>query len=177
MKKSYEEFFEVIKSHQGDEIVPLTKKDERTTAEKILSNASDLLKGSVYKSDLNRLKHVKCIESIEFSSFNPVPEERKMAGDIFYLTVRTLENPSQDHVLTCSVNGFYKNDSNERVQFNPLPSQRGNPCFSYTLAGCLNQLSASFTRNLQTYMSSILKTEPYFISPITQPVTHWMVPK
>lgn len=118
--------------------MPLTKKEERSAAEKINSNITDLLSGSIYKSDLNKLNHIKCIESIEFSSFNPVPEERRMAGDIFYLTVRTLENPSQEHCLTCSVNGFYKNDSNERVLFNPLPYSRGNPCFSYTLAGCLN---------------------------------------
>ena len=76
--------------------------------------------------------------------------------------------------MTCSVNGFYKNDSTERVTFNPLPSQRGNPCFSYTLAGCLNQLSGSFTRNLQSYLSSILRCEPYFISPILHPVNHWI---
>ena len=87
---------------------------------------------------MNKLKHLQCLESIEFSCFNPVPEDRKMVGDIFYLSVRTLENPSQEHCITCSVNGFYKNDSTERVQFNPQPSQRSNPCFSYTLAGCLN---------------------------------------
>ena len=94
MQKNYTEFMEVIKSHQGDEVTPLTKKEERTNAEKILSNVTDLVSGSIYKSDLNKLKHMQCIESIEFSSFNPVPEARKMAGDIFYLTVRTLENPS-----------------------------------------------------------------------------------
>lgn len=142
-----------------------------------MSNVSDLIEGSIYKSDLNKLKHQQCIESIEFSGFNPVPEDRKMAGDIFYLTVRTLENPSYEHCVTVSVNGFYKNDSTERVSFNPLPSTRANPCFSYTLAGCLNQLSGSFTKNLQGYLGSILKCEPYFISPITQPVTHWIVPK
>lgn len=142
-----------------------------------MSSVSDLLTGSIFKSDLNKLMHTQCIESIEFSSFNPVPEDRKMTGDIFYLTVRTMENPSYEHCITCSVNGFYKNDSSERVSFSPSPSTRSNPCFSYTLAGCLNQLSGLFTRNLQTYMKSILHCEPYFISPISQPVTHWLVPK
>ncbi len=98
-----------------------------------------------------------------------------MAGDLFYLVVRTLENPSYEHGITCSVNGFYKNDSSERVQFAPLPSQKSNKCYSYTLAGCLNQLSAAFGKNLQTYLASILKCEPYFISPIAQAVNPWFV--
>ena len=132
----------MIRAHQGDDVETLTSKESRTTEQKVVSGVSNLLKGSIYKSDLNKLKHMQCVESIEFSSFNPVPEERKMAGDIFYLTVRTLENPSFEHCITCSVNGFYKNDSTERVNFSPVPSQRANPCFSYTLAGCLNQLSA-----------------------------------
>jgi protein TIF31 len=59
------------------------------------------------------LNHVQCVESIEFSSFNPVPDNRKMAGDLFYLSVKTLENPGVEHCITVSVNGFYKNDSSE----------------------------------------------------------------
>lgn len=104
-----------------------------------------------------------------------MPESRHMAGDLFYITVRTLENPSYEHGITCSVNGFYKNDSSERVSFQPLPSQKANPCYSYTLAGCLNQLSPTFGKNLQTYLSSVLKCEPYFISPIAHPVNPWLV--
>ena len=102
----------------------------------------------MYRSDLNKLNHVACVESIELSNFNPVPEQRKMAGDILYLVVRTLENPSFEYGITCSVNGFFRNDSSERVSFSPEPSTRNDPCFSYSLAGCLNQLSKSFTKNL-----------------------------
>ena len=95
-----------------------------------------------------RIKHVKCIESIQFSQFNPVPANRRMAGDLFYLVVRTLDHPSFEHCITCSVNGFFKNDSQEKVKFTSSPNTRGDPCFSYTLAGCLNQLSPMFSKNL-----------------------------
>ena len=97
-----------------------------------------------------------------------------MAGDLFYLTVRTLENPQAEHGITCSVNGFYRNDNVERQNFQPLPSQRNTPCYSYTLVGCLNQISAQFGRNLQTYLTSIIRTEPYFITPITHKVESWI---
>ena len=61
-----------------------------------------------------------------------------MQGDLFYIVVKTLENTNQEHVITCSVNGFYKNDSTEKGIFNAAPSIRGNPCYSYSLVGTLH---------------------------------------
>jgi hypothetical protein len=83
-----------------------------------------------------------------------------------YLTVKTLDNG--EHGITCSTNGFYKNENAERSTFNPAPSTRFNNrfCFSYTLVGLLYQLSPQFGKNLQVYLNSVLKTEPYFL---TQP--------
>jgi hypothetical protein len=60
-----------------------------------------------------------------------------MAGDLLYLTVKTLEAASQEVCITASVNGFYKNESTA-LAFNPLPSTKGSACYSYTLVGCLN---------------------------------------
>jgi len=91
------------------------------------------------------------------------------------LTVRTLENPSQDIGITCMVNGFYRNDSNESSgHFSPGPSTRSNPSFSYTLMGCVNQLSPSFAKNLTVYFNSILNTEPYFLTRCVQTSNTWL---
>ena len=43
VKKIYEEFIEVIESHKNDEVITLTKKEARTTGQKVLSNVTDLL--------------------------------------------------------------------------------------------------------------------------------------
>jgi protein TIF31 len=67
------------------------------------------------------LRDLKCLESITFSGFNPVPPYRKMVGDLVYLTVRTLD--AGEVGITCCVNGFYRNESSERGHFNPTPSQ------------------------------------------------------
>jgi protein TIF31 len=91
---------------------------------------------------MNKEQYVKCIEYIQFSAFNPVPAARKLAGDLFYLTVKTSD--SGERGITCCVNGFYVNDNVEKGVFSPGPSLRktpeGKPCasFSYTLIGCLN---------------------------------------
>ena len=110
------------------------------------------------KKQLKNSQYTKCIESIQYSSFNPVPDHRRLAGDLFYLTVKTLD--AGVRCLTCSVNGFYLNDSVERTSFSPTPSTRiwgdtgkVNKAYSFTLVGCINQLSSLFGKNLEIYIN------------------------
>ncbi len=63
-----------------------------------------------------RKKDVKCLNSIAISSWNPVPHQRKLAGDIMYLVVETLEGKSLE--ITCSTFGFFVNQS-QASNFNP----------------------------------------------------------
>lgn len=95
-----------------------------------------------------------------------------MVGDLFYLTVKTLD--TGDHGITCSVNGFFRNDNIEKQVFSPGPSTKNSPCFSYTLVGCLYQLSPAFGKNLEQYINSILATEPYFLTQPPLPVHSWI---
>jgi len=71
-----------------------------------------------------KYQYTKCIESIQFSSFNPAPAARKLAGDLFYLTVKTLD--AGERGITCCVNGYYVNNCVEKTTFNPKPSQKKN---------------------------------------------------
>jgi len=57
--------------------------------------------------------------------------------------------------ITCGVNGFFVNNNVEKTSFSPLPTTKkstvtgkANPAFSYTLIGCLNQISPAFGKNL-----------------------------
>ena len=95
-----------------------------------------------------------------------------MEGDLFYLTVRTLD--AGEIGITSSVNGFFRNDSNEKSTFSPGPSKRHNPCYSYSLGGSLFQLSPMFGKRLETYFNSILRTEPYFLYQSNLPVHFWL---
>ena len=122
---------------------------------------------------MNKVQHIKCVESISFSSFNPVPAYRKMVGDLFYLVVKTID--AGEVGITCCVNGYFKNDCVEKQAFSPAPSQKHNPCYSYTLVGCLNQISSIFGKNLEIYLNSILSTEPYFLTQPPLPVHFWIV--
>ena len=138
-----------------------------------MSSLQEIGSGSISQSSFNKLKHIKCIESIQFSTTHAVTAERKIKGDLFYLQVQTLENPSVVYGVTCTANGFFRNDSTNSA-FSPLPSTKVDPCFSYTLVGCLYQMSATFGRNLETYFNSLLETETFFITPLLNTQNSWL---
>lgn len=121
----------------------------------------------------------KCFESINYSCFNPVPSSRRLQGDLFYITVKTLDVGEKG--ITCCANGFYVNNCVEPNQYNPAPSSRKtvngkvNPAFSYTLIGCLNQVSPMFGKNLESYINQILATEPSILMQPSRNVQNWVL--
>jgi len=76
---------------------------------------------NVMNKDMVQGDFTKCVESIQFSGFNPPPPARKLVGDLFYLTVKTLD--AGEKGITCCVNGFYVNDSIEKSVFSPTPAK------------------------------------------------------
>lgn len=107
--------------------IPMPVKNGHTILKDLFKNPIEI--------EMNKVNFVKCVESIQYSQFNPVPAYRRLVGDLFYLVVKTLDHG--DISLTCCVNGFYRNDSVEKQTFSPGPSTKHQPAFSYTLVGCL----------------------------------------
>ena len=167
VKKAYEDLLSVIKSHENDTV----KEVEKEKPTQAISIFKEIFRNPISTSSLNKLKHVKCLESFNFAASNPVTADRKLQGDLFYLSVRTLDSPAE-FGLTCTANGFFHNSSTAST-FNPAPAKT-SACFSYTLVGCIHQLSASFGRNLETYLNSILRTDAYFLTPLQRPFTSWI---
>lgn len=122
---------------------------------------------------MSKVKQQKCLEFIKISAFNPVPAHRKLKGDLLYLSVRLIGG--SEFGITVNNGGFFRNDSSEYSTFSPEPSKLGNPCYSYTLVGCLSRLSEEFGKNLEIYINSLLKTEPYFLVPLPQKRFPWVV--
>ena len=46
---------------------------------------------------------------MRFSAWNPPPGYRKLAGDLLYLEVVTLDHPEHVYNITSSSNGFFVN--------------------------------------------------------------------
>ena len=100
--------------------------EDEATAKDIKGDQADIMDLYATKIDkqmniaTDRSQFEQVVESITYSSFNPVPSARKLQGDLYYLTVKTLD--AGEKGITCSVNGFYVNDSIERINFSPQPS-------------------------------------------------------
>ncbi|XP_046840986.1 clustered mitochondria protein homolog [Xenia sp. Carnegie-2017] len=113
-----------------------------------------------------------CLKELCLSSWNPPPGFRKLAGDLLYIDVITLED---DHVnVTSCPSGFYINRSNNSV-FNPVP--RPESCRSHTLVGLLSQLSPLFKKNFTLLQKNSLKKHPLEVLPTPYQVFQWAVPK
>lgn len=97
-----------------------TKEEEKVGIESIYDLKKTTLSQSIIRQQ--KINYPKCIESIQFSSFNPVPADRRQQGDLFYITVKTLDVGERG--ITACVNGFYVNNNVEGSTFNPSPSTK-----------------------------------------------------
>ena len=91
-------------------------------------------------SFVERGQKFKCIKSINYSNWNPVPADRHLKGDLVYLNVVTLENQSLEIVGT--MDGFYVSRSTAD-KFDPTP-RKDKPCHGFSLYVCLAAASPKF---------------------------------
>ncbi|XP_028396427.1 clustered mitochondria protein homolog [Dendronephthya gigantea] len=113
-----------------------------------------------------------CVKELSLSSWNPTPGYRRLAGDLLYIDVITLED---DHVnVTSCPAGFYINRSQNGV-FNPQP--RAESCRSHTLVGLLSQLSPLFKKNFALLQKTSMRRHPLEVIPTPYQVFSWAIPK
>ena len=116
--------------------------------------------------------NISCLNSISFSGWNPPPKYRKLAGDLVYLTVSTLENRTLH--ITGSSKGFYVNSSSNAT-FNPTISDKDKSIGTcYTLVGLLNQLSPLFKKNFQKVLHEAFSRHPFEMFPVPVPIHSWV---
>ncbi|CAO3579582.1 unnamed protein product [Absidia cylindrospora] len=109
----------------------------------------------------------QCLKSISLSGWNPVTHSRRLAGDLLYLDVVTLENETLH--ITASTTGFFINSSTSS-EFNPRC--RGANKRAHSLIRLLQNLSPQFATNFikvqdfitQHHMLEVLPVNTYFPS-------------
>jgi protein TIF31 len=126
-----------------------SKKESALSSSDIPEDKKDSLLSDFYAAvTSNNNSNVTCVTSLTFSGWNPPPKYRKLAGDLVYLQVTTLEN--RTFHITGSTLGFYVNSSTPTT-FNPNASDK--PAFSsYTLVGLLNQVYCLFIYLVTFYL-------------------------
>lgn len=111
----------------------------------------------------------KCVQSVVFSGYNPAPGNRKLAGDLFYLVVETMEDKTFH--ITARPNGFYINGSTDR-HFDPLPARKSH--HSHTLMGILWATSSYFRKTFTLLLEARVKKHPFEATPIPFYSPSWL---
>jgi len=114
----------------------------------------------------------ECVSSIGYSGWNPPPGNRRMLGDLFYLTVTTLEGNTVH--ITAIPSGFYVNKTIDK-KFDPTPAEIS--CKGYTLVDTLKQVSSLFNKNFAIIQKQSLKRNPYEVIPVPYPTFTWCKPE
>ncbi|CAM8964845.1 unnamed protein product [Rhodiola kirilowii] len=116
----------------------------------------DDITGSLGKLLTAPPKEIKSIESIVFSSFNPPPSYRRLAGDLLYLDIITLEGNS--YCVTGNTKGFYLNASTGKC-LDPKPSKAHSE--ATTLVGLLQKISSKFKKAFREILERKASAHPF----------------
>jgi len=119
---------------------------------------------------------IQCIKSITYSGWNAPPGNRKLLGDLIYLEVATIEQPTKTFHITGWTNGFYINQTtNYSNKFDPRPSMNNqNNFYSHSLVGLLSQISTIFKKNFQSILNANIQKHPFEVLGVPYPVIPWV---
>ncbi|XP_075686934.1 clustered mitochondria protein homolog isoform X2 [Rhinoderma darwinii] len=116
-------------------------------------------------------KPPQCLKSLIMSGWNPPPGNRKMHGDLMYLTIVTMED---HHInITSSNRGFYINQSTEEI-FNPKPASPSH--LSHSIVELLNQVSPAFKKNFSNLQKKRVHRNPLDRIATPYQIYSWIAP-
>ncbi|CAM6110974.1 unnamed protein product [Calypogeia fissa] len=131
-----------------------------------MDDTAGLLGGLLSSSSI---PEIDCIQSIAFSSFNPVPGYRRLQGDLLYLDIVTAEG--QSYCVTAHTRGFNLNSSKANVLDTRPPKQAME---SATLVGLLRQISEKFTKGFAEVLERKAAGHPFENVPVLLPPNPWL---
>ncbi|XP_078600171.1 clustered mitochondria protein homolog isoform X2 [Branchiostoma floridae x Branchiostoma japonicum] len=117
-------------------------------------------------------KSPQCLKVLTASGWNPPPGNRKMHGDLMYLSVVTAED--KHFHLTASTRGFFVNQSTQET-FNPKPASP--KCSAHSLIELLNQISPIFKKNFATLQKRRVNRHPFERIATPFQVYSWTAPQ
>ncbi|KAJ9068912.1 Intracellular distribution of mitochondria [Entomophthora muscae] len=98
----------------------------------------------------------KCLRLMTLSGWNPVTPARKLAGDLLYLTVTTVENKVFE--ITSSASGYFVNNSTSET-FDPSRKAPIHNMQAHSLIHLLQYLSPGFRTNISKIQQALLASD------------------
>lgn len=164
-------------TEEKEEKPAFTVTDEEKT--KISNIVSEIIKNPTDIDVITAKPNAKALpalKSLYVSQWSPVDLSRKLAGDLFYLQVQTLE--SEIFYITAHVAGFFINQSsNSRFNGEMAASKNNRPSFNYSLISLLKDISPAFVKQLSENEERLaqLPMETYIAPNGTTVVSPWLV--
>ena len=109
---------------------------------------------------------LSCLQSLTYSAFNPPPGNRRLRGDLLYLTCTTLESHTLH--ITAAIDGFYVNSSTP-THFSPTPAPASYS--SHTLIDLLRKASPLFAGRFGTNLSRRVLMHPFQLAELVPGTT------
>ncbi|KAJ1921447.1 Intracellular distribution of mitochondria [Tieghemiomyces parasiticus] len=108
----------------------------------------------------------QCLHHLAVSGWNPVPQYRRLQGDLVYLTVVTLEKKT--YQITGAVDGFFVSQSDTDT-FRPDPQTSLPHHRNHSLIVLLESLSPLFRGHFRKLQDFITSKPPHELLPATLP--------
>lgn len=169
-----------------------TKKDENSEAsddtdltvseeekEELLTLATEILEGEPALDIVAAkptFKPSPALRSLYISQWSPADISRKLAGDLFYLQVQTLEGEIFN--ITSHVSGFFVNNcSNTKFDSSVHFLNAGRESKNYSLISLLKSLSPMFSKKIEenTFELSKHSFETYIVPTTTAISSPWLI--
>eukprot|EP00095_Tigriopus_kingsejongensis_P007062 maker-scaffold1121_size61474-snap-gene-0.19 protein:Tk07062 transcript:maker-scaffold1121_size61474-snap-gene-0.19-mRNA-1 annotation:"eukaryotic translation initiation factor 3" len=118
------------------------------------------------------MSKIQCIKMLTTSGWNPPPGHRKLAGDLMYICVVTMED--KKFHITSSSRGFYVNQTTDS-EFQPQPINN-YVCF-HALVDLLAHISPSFKKNFSLLQRRRTLRHPFERVATPYQVFSWLSPR
>lgn len=149
--------------------------DEKVIAANIIKEILSIDESSLGPFDSKKTEYLKpALKSLALSSWNPVNTSRRVYGDLFYLSIKTLEGEILN--VTANVTGFYVNNSSEN-KFDPSMKISGKSNKDFSLLDLLVSISPKFSEQLleNDQVQGEVAPELYINPPSTLLSNPWLV--
>ncbi|KAK6096610.1 Intracellular distribution of mitochondria [Batrachochytrium dendrobatidis] len=150
---------------------PMELKDVTAILDGILSSESLITNISEFVPPRFHSSPEPCLKSINLSCWNPPPLYRRMAGDLLYLSIVTLEGTVLE--ITSSVSGFYINGCTDTT-FDPTLNKKSTKVM-HMLPDLLSKASAQFEQQFGKLQEQITGHHPFEYVLTSLPSYPWIV--
>lgn len=149
---------EEAKGEDAEPKKPELTEEEKVEASKLIAEILSIGSSTATVAGSKKVEYLRpALKSLALSPWNPVTVSRRAYGDLFYLTIKTLEGENVN--VTASVSGFFINNTTDN-RFDPSIKQSAKVSKTFSLLNMLVALSPKFSEQVKANDQVYAKIAP-----------------